>query len=105
MSAARKLRGGLLAGLAVLAVALITPAIDHASAEPNNGGGKVTCQGGGEPGDVQTYHTWIYVNGKLVGKSQTSRICGKDGQWHEVSAISTPNSTPIVTTTTLTPPG
>jgi hypothetical protein len=70
MIAALKLRRASPVALAVLTFASLTPAIDHANAAPNNGGrGKVTCQGGREPGDIQTIHTYIYVNGNLVGQT------------------------------------
>jgi hypothetical protein len=92
-----RLRAALAASLVALAFILATPLLDRATAAPNNGGGgKVTCAGGGEPGDVQTTHTYYYVNGKLVAKVTGSAICGKDGQWHIVaplvSAVNRPRS-------------
>jgi hypothetical protein len=88
MIAALKLRRASPVALAVLTFASLTPAIDHANAAPNNGGrGKVTCQGGREPGDIQTIHTYIYVNGNLVGQTTLQQICGEDGQWHQIKEI------------------
>jgi hypothetical protein len=88
MSVALKLRRALPVTLAVLTFAWLTPAIDRANATPNNGGrGKVTCQGGAEPGDIQTIHTYTYVNGNLAGQTTLRQICGEDGQWHQIKEI------------------
>jgi hypothetical protein len=100
MSAAAKIRGALVAALVAFACALLTPAIDHAGAAPNNGGGtKVTCPGGalpdGEPGDVNTVNTYTYVNGKLIAKTTVSLICGNDGFWHTVAALTVPPGQPF----------
>ena len=94
MNAVLKLRRALPVALAVLSLAALAPAIDQANATPNNGGrGKVTCQGGGEPGDIQTIHTYSYLNGNLVGTTTVKQICGEDGQWHEIKAITVAPST------------
>jgi hypothetical protein len=86
MSTALKVRLALSAILAVLALSLLTPVIDHAGAATNKGGGsKVTCGAGSSPGDVETYNTYTYVNGNLASKQSISSICGKDGQWHIVA--------------------
>jgi hypothetical protein len=88
MSAVLTLRRALLVALSVLTFAWLTPVINRADATPNNGGrGKVTCQGGGEPGDIQTIHTYIYVNGNLAGQTTLRQICGDDGQWHQIKEI------------------
>jgi hypothetical protein len=80
-------------------VALATPLLDRASAEPNTGGGKVTCSGGGEPGDVQETHTYYYVNGKYVTKVTGKTICGKGGRWHIVArTVSGHPSLPVLST-------
>jgi hypothetical protein len=108
MTAVLKLRGALLAALATLAFALVTPAIDHASAAPKNGGaGKVTCPGGGEPGDIQTTHTHIYVNGNPVGTTTVRQICGEDGKWHEIAELVAASGTrfPATTAVGLRPTG
>jgi hypothetical protein len=101
MSASVKLRTALLVALAALLLALMTPNLDRASAEPNNGGGKVTCSGGGEPGDVQETHTYFYVNGNLVGQSTRKIICGKDGQWHDVAPLLSHSGVAAVGSTTI----
>ncbi|HUO71860.1 MAG TPA: hypothetical protein VMU39_13880 [Solirubrobacteraceae bacterium] len=104
MSAAARLRGVLPAMLVVIVLALVGPALDHASASPNQGaGGKVTCGGGSEPGDVQTVHTYTYIGGKLVSKSSTSFICGNDGRWHMVAelTVSPGHTFPVLSGTTL----
>ncbi len=103
MTAIRKLRCGLLAGLAALAVGWMTPAIDHASAKPKGGGSAVTCDGGASPGDIQTVHSYIYVNGNLVAKTTVRQICGKDGKWHEIGEIVAANGVTASATTTITP--
>ena len=105
MTGAAKGRGALVAVLATLAVGLLTPTIDHAGAAPNSGGGsKVTCGGGGEPGDINTVHTYTYVNGKYIAKTTASMICGNDGQWHTVAQTTVPpwQPLPVLSARTLT---
>lgn len=100
MNAVLKLRRVLPVALAALAFAWLTPAIDHANAAPNNGGGgTVTCQGGGEPGDIQTIHTYTYLNGNLVGTTTVKQICGEDGKWHEIKEITVAPRTQFYGTT------
>jgi hypothetical protein len=96
MGAAAKFHAVLVGVLVALAFALLMPSIDHAAAETNNGGGgKVTCSGGGglpdgEPGDVNTVNTYTYVNGKYVAKTTVRMICGNDGRWHTIAAVTRP---------------
>jgi hypothetical protein len=85
MTAFSTVRALIMASLVALTFALASPAIDHANAEPT-GGGKVTCAGGGEPGDVVTRHVYTYVNGTIVAQAISSSICGNDGKWHQVAA-------------------
>jgi hypothetical protein len=91
MTVPAKLRGVLAAALVAVVCSLLAPAVDHAGAEPNSGGTKVTCPGGAqpdaEPGDVNTVNTYTYVNGKYIAKTTVSMICGDDGRWHTVAAL------------------
>jgi hypothetical protein len=81
----------ILAIVAALAIALAAPAIDQASAAPNNGGGDppVTCKGGAKVGEVWTKATTMTLNGKTVQKTVSKSRCGADGEWHEVALFVT----------------
>jgi hypothetical protein len=105
MSASVKLRPVLLAAVAALLLALVSPTLDRATAEPNNGGGKVTCSGGADPGDVQEFHTYFYVNGKLTGQTTNKKICGKDGNWHDVAPLLSQSGITAVGSATIRPAG
>jgi hypothetical protein len=76
-------------GTLTTASAQITPTGSNRfqSREANNGGTPVTCGMGSKPGDYMEERTYIYRNGQRIGFVTTTYICGKDGNWHAVAAV------------------
>jgi hypothetical protein len=79
--AKRRLVHGLLAGAAVVSLAL-APA---AGAQPNGNG---TGSGGKcKPGQVKTEETKTTIDGVVVATTTTKYVCNKKGQWRKVISI------------------
>jgi hypothetical protein len=77
----RRVVHGLLAGAAVLSLAL-APA---ASAQPNGTG--TGSSGKCKPGQVKTEETKTTIDGVVVATTTTKYVCNKKGQWRKVINI------------------
>ncbi len=81
--------GGIMVSGTLPSGTLTNTATSGFKARETTGGGSttVTCGQGSQPGDYLEQRSYIYINGRRVGFTTVTFICGEDGNWHQVAEL------------------